>query len=42
MNPKLMKFVVKQGLGLAVAALIGYTIKVERKIEDKIDDRFDN
>jgi preprotein translocase subunit Sss1 len=41
-NPKLMKFLVKQSLGLAVAGLIGYTIKLERKIDDKIDEHFDS
>lgn len=42
MNPKFVKFVVKNAFGLAVTAFIGYTIKMERKIEEKIDDHFDN
>lgn len=41
MNPKLMKFIVKNAFGLAVTTAIGYMIKMERKVEDRIDDHFD-
>jgi hypothetical protein len=41
MNPKIMKFLVKGGLSLAVSAAIGYAIKLERKAEAAIDDYYD-
>lgn len=41
MNPKVAKVIVKQGFGLAVAALIGYAIKAEHRVEEKIDDHYD-
>lgn len=40
MNPKLAKFIVKQGFGLIVAAAIGYTIKMEKKVEARIDEHY--
>lgn len=41
MNQKLIKMVVKGALGFGVSALIGYTMKAERKIEERIDKHFD-
>jgi hypothetical protein len=41
MNPKLAKFLAKQGLGIIFATAIGFAIKFEKKIEDRIDDHYD-
>lgn len=40
MNPKLAKFLVKQSIGLAFAAAIGYAIKMEKRIETRIDEHY--
>lgn len=40
MSPKLLKFLVKQALGISVSVAIGYTIKMERKVENAIDEHF--
>jgi hypothetical protein len=37
MNQKLVKIAVKAGLGLAVSALIGATVKCETRAQDSID-----
>jgi hypothetical protein len=42
MNPKLMKIIVKGAFGLAISAVIGYTIKMEKKADERIDDYFDS
>lgn len=41
MNPKLVKFIAKQSLGLVFATAIGIAIKFERKIEERIDEYYD-
>jgi hypothetical protein len=40
MNPKLAKFIAKQGFSIVGAVLIGYIIKTEKKIEAKIDEHY--
>lgn len=40
-NRKVAKFVTKNAFGLAVAAILGYIIKLEHKVEDRIDEHFD-
>jgi hypothetical protein len=40
-NPKLMKFAIKAGLGLVISAAIGYAIKGEHWLDDRIDERYD-
>lgn len=41
MNPKLTKLIVKGALGFGISAVIGYTIKMEKRIEERIDEHFD-
>lgn len=41
-KPKLVKFLVKNTIGLAIAALIGVIIKQEYVIDEIIDDYFKN
>lgn len=41
MSPKLIKFLVKGSLSLAVSAAIGYAIKAEKRIEEAIDEHYD-
>lgn len=41
MNPKLAKMIVKGALGFGISALIGYTIKMEKKIEERVDQHYD-
>lgn len=40
-QPRVAKLVIKGVFGLAVSALIGYTIKMEHKVDDKIDEYYD-
>jgi hypothetical protein len=41
MSPKLIKFLVKGSLSLAISAAIGYTIKMEKRIEEAIDEHYE-
>lgn len=40
MNPKLAKFIAKQGLGAVVALAIGIMVKFEKRIESRIDEHY--
>lgn len=42
MNDKIAKLIVKNVLGFATAAMIGYMIKQERKLEERIDEHYEN
>lgn len=39
-NPKLAKLAIKATVGFVFSAMIGYTIKLEKKIEGNIDARY--
>jgi hypothetical protein len=39
-DPKLAKFLVKNGIGLAFTVLMGATYKFSKKVESKIDEHY--